>query len=79
VINEDASTEDDKKNYARLLAEHKKLRLEYDKVTAMNRAGSALRKLPPRREPILQLEMGLDEETAKTDKQSKKKAEKVSS
>jgi hypothetical protein len=78
-IREDSSTEDEKQEYARLLANHKKLRTEFEKLAAIKRAGSALRQLPPRSEPILQLEMELDEDATKTERQPKKKAEKVSS
>jgi|CXWL01.1.fsa_nt_gi hypothetical protein len=72
----DEATQEEKKDYDQLLKEFKKLSLEVERVNSIKKSGSALRQLPPRQEPILQLEMEADEDDLPTEKSAKKKGEK---
>ncbi|TKB87442.1 MAG: hypothetical protein E8D44_02485 [Nitrospira sp.] len=74
----DEATSEEKKDYDRLLDEYKKLNLQAQKVNEIIRSGSALRQLPARPEPILQIEMDSDEDTTAIEKHPKRKAEKSS-
>jgi hypothetical protein len=75
----DAATSEEVNVYNRLLNEQKKLSEQVKKLNEIIKSGSALRQLPARPEPILQLEMDAeDEDTSTPEKQPKKKPEKPS-
>jgi hypothetical protein len=73
-VNTDSAAPEDLENYQHLLTEYKKLKLDFDNITKVLTSGRSLTRLPPRPEPILQLEFDTEEESSRTEK-PKKKAE----
>lgn len=61
--------------HERLKAEYARLKLEFEQVSRIRDAGSSLRRLPKRSEPILQLtDSEPDDESLQPERPSKKKS-----
>ena len=71
-----SATSEEQANHEHLLAEYNKLTKQYDNLTKTLSAGRALRRLPPRPEPILQLEFDTEGDDTPIERAHKKKGEK---
>jgi len=74
----DDATSTEKAEYEKLLGEYKKLNTRFQKTNKILESGRALRQLPARPEPILQIEDGAEVAEAPAEKHLKKRSEKSS-
>lgn len=70
---EEATAEEEGK-HKELLQEYKKLSSQFQRVTEIMQSGGALRRLPDRPEPILQIESEVEQENVPGEKPAKKKS-----